>query len=236
MKKLLALLLFAASNVFAADVTVTDSSCPRWSATILPNGSMIATCGQVATLTPTCSISVNPATITVGDAACFTTSCSPTPTSYTVNGVTTNASPTCVTPTVTTTYSLIGNVANAIVTVNQPASPVNASCDTSKTRSSVNSQTQYVGAGITAAYSFVAGTDSNAVQLQYPSGTIYMDISTAPCDYSTAVPGACKGGGSVAPVINYTASDPRMCILTPGVTYYFNVKMYDGSAGSFMVF
>lgn len=85
------------------------------------------------------------------------------------------------------------------------------------------------------AYSFTM-TQSGAAQVQYPSGTVSMSVSAVPCDFSAAVPAKCKGSGDVAPRLNYTSWDTRMCILPLGGTYYFNIKMTDGSAGSFMVF
>lgn len=132
----LALLILDAGSAFAGSITLsgaTGNSCLYSTFTADANGNLTAVCNtapQAPTLTPTCTLSASPSTISAGATSILTASCSPAADSYVWTGPGTSGFTVGgnVNPTATTTYSVVGsntssgagNTASTVVSISVP--------------------------------------------------------------------------------------------------------------------
>ncbi|MBK7002493.1 MAG: serine protease [Rhodoferax sp.] len=227
------------SASFASGASVTLTATPAtgstfsgWSGACTGTGSctvsMTAARNVTATFTqsvspPVCTLSANPATISVGGSSTLTANCTPAATSYTWTGgtcVETQPGATCtVTPTATTVYTVVGTnsggsgtAASATVAV---ASPSNYTLSVAKLGTgsgTVSSLPTGISCGSTCNASFASGTS--------------VTLTASPGTGSTFAGwvGACSGTGScivsmntprsVSATFNLIPSGPPVCTLS----------------------
>lgn len=192
--------------------------------------------GVTVTVTPpSCTLTASPASIIPGGSSTLTATCSPAATSYTWTGGTcagTAGNSCVVTPAATTTYTVTGassagsgNTASAPVTVSAlQCSIVNVSWSWGGLDLNTIPQMS-LGNGQAVAYQVVipdpytmhyAGVSYNTVPAQ-------IEVSSSPCTWSASKP-ACGAVGSLPQIAITGGADSSACQVSPGSTYYFNVK------------
>jgi hypothetical protein len=227
-------------------VTPSATGSPTYTVTGTVEGSPVLSGPVTVTVAPpSCSLTANPASISLGQSTTLTASCTPAATSYDWGGVcATGASNTCVaTPSVagTASYTVTGTVSgNPVVS---PAVNVSVSAQ----QCAVGAVTweaglaayggnggtplQSISAGQMQAFSLPIGSrTANYIKIAYAQCSLEFSISKSPsaCEFSADLfTKKCYKSG-IDPKILAQTSDQTLvdgaCVLEPNQTYYLNVR------------
>jgi len=156
----LALLILDAGSAFAGSITLsgaTGNSCLYSAFTADANGNLTAVCKTAPppapTLTPSCTLSASPSTISAGATSTLIASCSPAADSYVWTGAGTSgfSAGGTVTPTATTSYSVVGsngsgagNTASTVVSIAVPPPPNTGARSTPTTNTPVSEVKRWI--------------------------------------------------------------------------------------------